>query len=205
MIDEAITQRGVRNPAVLRAIRLTPRDMFLPPELREHASRDVALPIGYGATISQPSIVALMTELLRPEPHHRILEIGTGSGYQAAILSLLVNEVDTIEVVPELARRASNSLERLRRYNVTVRTGDGYEGWPERMPFDGIILTAAPPQIPPLLFEQLAVAGTMVAPVGEGDHQELVVFEKDARGLIHSRSILPVVFVPMRSPLPISE
>jgi protein-L-isoaspartate(D-aspartate) O-methyltransferase len=197
MVADQIESRGVRNAAVLKAMRSVERHLFVPAELRGLAHADRPLPVGHGATISQPYIVALMTELLEVSAKNRVLEIGTGSGYQAAILSQLAAEVSSIEIVPELAQSAAMLLEKSGYRNVTVRAGDGYLGWPERAPFDRIIVTAAPPKIPEALVEQLARGGRLVVPVGAGTGQELVVVEKKADGSITRRSVLPVRFVPM--------
>jgi protein-L-isoaspartate(D-aspartate) O-methyltransferase len=198
MVDEQIEARGVRNADVLRVLRTTPRHLFVPEDVQPYAYSDRPLPIGFGQTISEPYIVALMTELLEPAKRDRVLEIGTGSGYQAAVLARLVKRVYTIEIVPELAKLARERLAALRYRNVTVRDGDGYKGWPEEAPFDRIILTAAPPEIPQALVDQLRRGGRMVAPVGENPFtQELVVVEKTASGEIRRRSVRPVAFVPM--------
>jgi len=162
------------------------------------AYEDRPLPIGYGATISQPYIVALMTELVAPAKKHRVLEIGTGSGYQAAILGQLAAEVYTIEISPELARSAAKTLGELGYTNITVRHGDGYKGWPERAPFDGIVVTAAPPELPEALIAQLSAGGRLVAPIGSIWSQELIVIEKEADGTIKRRSVCAVSFVPMK-------
>lgn len=198
MVSEHIERRGLRDPRVLRALRSTPRHLFVPPDVRPAAYQDRPLPIGYGATISQPYIVALMTELLAPSARHRVLEVGTGSGYQAAILGQLAREVYTVELVPELARSAAATLRELGYANVTVRQGDGYKGWPEQAPFDGIMLTAAPPEVPEALIAQLAKGGRLVAPVGSTWNQELIVIEKKADGRIQRKSAGAVIFVPMR-------
>lgn len=198
MVRDDIEERGVRNPAVLSVMRTVPRHLFVPENVRRQAYADRPLPIGYGATISQPYIVAWMTELLEPSRRHKVLEIGTGSGYQAAVLSPLVDHVYTIEIVPELARSARETLRKLGYTNVTVREGDGYKGWPEQAPFDRIILTAAPPKIPQTLIDQLARGGRLVAPVGASPFtQELMVLEKRADGSIRKRSVGGVAFVPM--------
>ena len=197
MVADQIERRGVHNPDLLRVMRAVPRHLFVPAGLRSQAYEDHPLPIGYGATISQPYIVALMTEQLVLEKRHRVLEIGTGSGYQAAILSQLAGEVYTVEIVPELAAGAARTLRDLGYANVTVRQGDGYQGWPERAPFDRIILTAAPPEIPQVLISQLAAGGLLVAPVGSTWNQELIVLQKTARGAIYRRSVGAVTFVPM--------
>ena len=199
MVREQIESRGIRGAELLRVLRATPRHLFVPIASRPMAYDDHAVPIGYGATISQPYIVALMTELLAPAKKHRVLEIGTGSGYQAAVLSQLAQRVYTIEIVPELAESARGILSDLGYRNVTVRQGDGYKGWPEQAPFDGIMLTAAPPEVPQTLIDQLAKGGRLVAPVGLGWDQELVLIEKDASGRLRRRSAGGVVFVPMRS------
>jgi protein-L-isoaspartate(D-aspartate) O-methyltransferase len=177
-------------------MRTVPRELFVPRNVRPHAYKDYPLPIGFGQTISQPFMVGLMTELLEPKKNHRVLEIGTGSGYQAAILSGLVGELYSIEIVPELARSAAETLRSLGLLNVTVREGDGYRGWPEKAPFDGIILTAAPPEIPQVLLEELKPGGRLIAPIGERV-QQLVVMQKSGDGKVTTRSVLPVSFVPM--------
>jgi protein-L-isoaspartate(D-aspartate) O-methyltransferase len=196
MVRLQIERRGVRNRAVLQAMREVPRHLFVPEALRRSAYEDHPLPIGHGQTISQPYIVAAMTELLDPKPSDRVLEIGTGSGYQAAVLARLVKHVYTIEIVEALGREAQARLAALGYRNVSVRIGDGYLGWPEEAPFDRIMLTAAPPDVPPKLIEQLRPGGRLVAPVGTG-WQELVVIDKDAKGNIRRRTEFPVMFVPM--------
>jgi protein-L-isoaspartate(D-aspartate) O-methyltransferase len=198
MVADQIENRGIRRPDLLRAMRSIPRHLFMPEGVRSMAYEDHPVPIGYGATISQPYVVALMTDLLAPAPAHRILEIGTGSGYQAAILARLAGEVYTIEIVPELARSAAKTLRALGYSNVAVRQGDGYKGWPEQAPFDGIILTAAPPSVPEALMGQLAKGGRLVAPVGpQGAVQELLVVEKKPDGTVRRHSMGMVRFVPM--------
>jgi protein-L-isoaspartate(D-aspartate) O-methyltransferase len=197
MVDTQIAARGVRDPRVLAAMREVPRHLFVAPSQLIHAYDDQPLPIGDGSqTVSQPYIVALMTELLDLQPEEKVLEIGTGSGYQSAVLARLARHVYTIEIVPELARAAGERLTRLGYGNVTVREGDGYRGWPEEAPFDGIVVTAAPERIPEPLLEQLAPGGRMVIPVG-GFFQELKVFSKDKSGRVSEKDILPVRFVPM--------
>jgi protein-L-isoaspartate(D-aspartate) O-methyltransferase len=196
MVETQIVARGVRDPRVLAAVRKVPRHQFVDPAQRAQAYEDHPLPIPGNQTISQPYIVALMTELLELEPSSRVLEIGTGSGYQSAVLAELAEEVFTIEIVPELARLAASRLKGLGYGNVTVREGDGYRGWPEHAPFDGIIVTAAPERIPQPLLDQLAPGGIMVIPVG-GFFQELKVFRKSADGRVTEKDILPVRFVPM--------
>jgi len=198
MVREQIEARGIRNADVLRVMRSTPRHLFVPEDLREYAYSDRPLPIGLGQTISQPYVVALMTELLAAGKTDRVLEIGTGSGYQAAILAGTAKHVYTIEIVPELANSARERLAAMGSKNITVRLGDGYKGWPEEAPFDRIILTAAPPEIPQTLIEQLTRGGRLVAPVGDSPAtQELVLVEKAAGGEIRRRAVTPVMFVPM--------
>jgi len=198
MVQEQIEKRGIRNAEVLRVMRETPRHLFVPERHRGDAYRDGPLPIGSGQTISQPYIVAVMTELLEPSPNIRVLEIGTGSGYQAAVLAALCKEVYTIEIVPELARAAAKIFSDLKLSNIIAREGDGYRGWPEKAPFDRIILTAAPPQVPQALLDQLPPGGKLVAPVGASAlDQELIVIEKGKDGKLRRRSVLPVRFVPM--------
>ncbi len=189
-------ERGIRNPRVLDAMNRVPRHEFVPEAVRAQAYADSPLPIGHGQTISQPFIVAFMTEQLDPQPTDRVLEIGTGSGYQAAVLSLLVKEVFTVEIVKPLADRAAADLARLGFTNVHVRVGDGHEGWPEQAPYDSIIVTCAPAQVPLKLVDQLKDGGRMIMPVGDRTSQELVVLEK--RGTeVRCREVLPVRFVPM--------
>lgn len=198
MVRVQIEARGIRHPKVLETMRSTLRHLFVPESIRGTAYDDCALPIGYGATISQPYIVALMTELLSPESGSRVLEIGTGSGYQAAVLSPLVKSVYTMEIVPELAASAGATLARLGYANVRVRQGDGYNGWPEQAPFDRIIVTAAPPEVPNVLIEQLAKGGRLVVPTGTGWDQQLMLVEKAMDGSIRQKRVAPVMFVPMR-------
>jgi protein-L-isoaspartate(D-aspartate) O-methyltransferase len=198
MVREHIEARGVHHAAVLGAMRATPRHLFVPVSVRDMAYEDRPLPIGHQATISQPYIVARMTELLAPAPGQRVLEIGTGSGYQAAVLAQLVKRVYSIELVPELAVAARETLRRLGYPNVTVRQGDGYKGWPEEAPFDAIIVTAAPPEIPRALLDQLSPGGRLVAPVGEGWNQELTLVEKGRDGTLRRSAAGSVIFVPMR-------
>jgi len=198
MVREQIQERGISHPDVLRVMRQTPRHLFIPERWRAQAYEDHPVPIGYGQTISQPYIVALMTELLEPHNEAKVLEIGTGSGYQAAVLAPLVRHVYTIEIVRELAESAAALLKKLGYDNVTVRWGDGYQGWPEQAPFDRIIVTAAPPEVPQALLDQLKPGGKLVAPVGSSVFgQDLIVIEKTREGKIRRRSIIPVMFVPM--------
>jgi len=199
MVTEQLASPGrdIRDPRVLRAMGKVPRHEFVPADLRAYAYRDRPLPIGYEQTISQPYIVAFMTEKLRPSPEDRVLEVGTGSGYQAAVLSELVKEVYTIEIVDELAKRAARDLRRLGCTNVFPRAGDGYLGWPEKAPFDAVIVTCAPERIPRPLVDQLKEGGRMIIPVGpDGGVQELYLLEK-RQGRIEKRAVLPVRFVPM--------
>jgi protein-L-isoaspartate(D-aspartate) O-methyltransferase len=199
MVMRQIADRGVRDQRVLSAMRKVPRHEFVPDGEKRHAYRDSPLPIGAGQTISQPYIVALMTELVRPEKSHRVLEVGTGSGYQAAVLAELVEHVYTIEIEAELAERATGVLRKLGYENVTVRTGDGYAGWQEHAPFDIVIVTAAPDHIPQPLIDQLKPGGRMVVPVGPTyATQDLRVLEKDATGTVVTRNVAPVRFVPLR-------
>jgi protein-L-isoaspartate(D-aspartate) O-methyltransferase len=194
-----LAARGTRDPGVLRALLAVPRHEFVPEPLRERAYEDVPLPIGAGQTISQPFIVALMTELAEVTPDSRVLEIGTGCGYQTAILAELTPHVFTIEVIPELATRARETLARLGYASVRTRLGDGHEGWPEEAPFDVILVTAAPELVPPALVAQLAEDGRLVIPVGEPDAQELLVLRRSQGALVEER-VAPVRFVPMTSP-----
>ncbi|MCK4301343.1 MAG: protein-L-isoaspartate(D-aspartate) O-methyltransferase [candidate division Zixibacteria bacterium] len=195
MVETQIIPRGISDTAVLEALRRVPRHLFVPKDVRRQAYADHPLPIGENQTISQPYIVALMTELPRIDSTSRVLEIGTGSGYQAAILGELAGEVYTIEIVATLAERSSRLLDSLGYQNVHVRCGDGYAGWPEQAPFDAIIVTCAPPEIPQPLIEQLADGGRLVAPVGTF-WQELILIEK-ANGELSRSSVIPVRFVPM--------
>lgn len=190
--------REALDPRVMEAVAATLRHEFVPDAVRRHAYENRPLPIGFGQTISQPYIVALMTDLIAPEPHHRVLEVGTGSAYQAAVLSPLVRDVYTMEIVPELARSAKDRLERLGYNNVFSRQGDGYYGWPDAAPFDGIVVTAVAGQIPPPLVAQLKPGGKMVIPVGHRfGAQYLMVVTKDPEGGITARQLLPVRFVPL--------
>lgn len=199
MVEEQIRKRGVSSPAVLEALRAVPRHCFVPAAFREEAYDDHPLPIGMGQTISQPYIVALMTELLDLEPDDRVLEIGTGSGYQAAVLSRIVKEVYTVEIIPELAREASRRLSELGYDNIHIRVGDGNEGWAEHAPYDAVIVTAAAPRVPPALIGQLSKGGRMCIPVGAGAFtQNLVLVTKDTQGVVSTRPVIPVAFVPLK-------
>ncbi len=194
MVTTQIEARGIHHKTTLKALLEVERHKFIPDRYKQYAYIDQPLPIGENQTISQPYIVALMTELLQLEGGEKVLEIGTGSGYQAAILAELANQVFTIEIIELLANRADSLLEALGYENITVRAGDGYIGWESEAPFDAIIVTAAPPRIPPPLLEQLAEGGRMVIPVGT-DYQELLLVEK-IEGKITKKSIIPVRFVP---------
>jgi protein-L-isoaspartate(D-aspartate) O-methyltransferase len=192
------TGRSAISPAVLEAIRSVPRNAFVPDSAAPYAFENTPLAIGHGQTISQPFIVALMTDLLAPEPTHRVLEIGTGSGYQAAVLAALVDEVYSIEIIPDLATAAAARLAALGCDHVHVKAGDGWYGWPDAAPFHGIVLTAVGEQVPPRLIEQLAPRGRMVLPLGpQFGLQMLVVVEKAADGSLTREEILPVQFVPL--------
>ncbi len=195
MVKEQIERRGVRDSRVLRAMESVPRHLFVPESFRASAHDDGPLPIGEGQTISQPYIVAFMSEAIRPRPTDRVLEIGTGSGYQTAVLSRLVEHVDTIEVRPRLAEAARARLQEIGCANVTVRVGDGRRGWPEEAPFNAIVVTAAPDEVPPALLEQLAVDGRLLIPLGTLD-QELVRLTR-REGRIEREVLLPVRFVPL--------
>ena len=190
---------GEINPSVLNAMQEVPRHELVPKDVRNAAYENRPLPIGHGQTISQPYIVALMTSLAKPAKNHVVLEVGTGSGYQAAVLSRLVAQVYSIELVETLTRHAAERLKALGYDNVTVRQGDGYQGWAEHAPFDGIVVTAAASHIPPALIEQLKPGGRMVIPVGERfSMQNLMLVDKDPNGRAHtSRAVLPVRFVPL--------
>jgi len=198
MVREQIESRGIRSAELLRVLRATPRHFFVPVANRAMAYEDHPVPIGYGATISQPYVVAWMTELLGPQKTDHVLEIGTGSGYQAAVLAQLAGRVCTMEIVPELAKSARDLLSALGYSNVTVRQGDGSRGWPEEAPFDKIMVTAAPPEVPQALLDELANCGRLVVPVGRWLDQKLIVIEKDARGRVHRHAVGDVVFVPLR-------
>lgn len=197
MVNEQLVRRGIRDERVLSAMRNVPREKFVSAELRKESYKDGPLPIGHDQTISQPYIVAFMTEQLRPQRTDRILEIGTGSGYQAAVLAELVAEVYTIEIIEPLEKNAKALLERLGYRNVHVKVGDGYKGWPEHAPFDVIIVTCAVDHVPPPLVSQLKEGGRMMIPVGESFAQELYLLEKE-KGELKKSAVLPVVFVPMQ-------
>ncbi|HEY5992546.1 MAG TPA: protein-L-isoaspartate(D-aspartate) O-methyltransferase [Candidatus Udaeobacter sp.] len=196
MVQQQLMARGVNDGRVLAAMAKVPREEFVPRESRAASYEDGPLPIGHGQTISQPYIVAFMTEQLRPKASDRVLEIGTGSGYQAAILAGLVKDVYTIEIIEALAKDAEATLRRLGCKNVHVKVGDGYRGWPEHAPFDAITVTCAPDHVPQPLTDQLKEGGRMIIPVGGFGNQELYLLEKK-NGQLQRRAVLPVRFVPM--------
>ena len=199
MVNQQIAERGIYNQKVLQAMRDVPRHLFVPKRRQRSAYGDFPLPIGYGQTISQPYIVALMTELLKPEKDDVALEVGTGSGYQAAVLSKIVNTVYTVEIVTPLGKAAEKRLSEMGYKNITVKVGDGYFGWEQYAPFDCIIVTAASDHIPPPLVKQLKNGGKMAIPVGKPFQvQKLMVIEKSEKGEIRIKNILPVRFVPFR-------
>jgi len=197
MVLEQLVDRGIKDRRVIKAMQKVERHRFVPEEYRSVAYGDHPLPIGYEQTISQPYVVAFMTEVLQLKPTDRVLEIGTGSGYQAAILAEICDSVFTIEIVPELAHRAKNLLEQLGYKNIQVKHGDGYQGWPEKAPFDAIIVTCSPTKIPQPLKSQLKEGGRMIIPVGYPETgQELYLIRKENERLIE-KAVLPVRFVPM--------
>jgi protein-L-isoaspartate(D-aspartate) O-methyltransferase len=201
MVREQIAARGIRDVRVLEAMSRVPRHLFVPEAESERAYVDAPVPIGQGQTISQPYIVALMTELVRPQSSDRVLEVGTGSGYQAAVIARLVAHVYTIELEEALGRRAEALLAEQKYANVTVRVGDGHGGWPEHAPFDIVIVTAAPEHVPQPLIDQLKPGGRLIVPVGPRfTVQQLQLIEKDAAGEVHTRNVSPVMFVPLRRP-----
>jgi len=191
-------QKKSLNPQVMEAMKTVPRHALVPFSQRTYAYLNRPLPIGYGQTISQPYIVAIMTDLLNPQPEHKILEIGTGSGYQAAILSHLVQQVYTIEIIEALGKRAQKDISELGYTNIQIRISDGYYGWEEHAPFDGIVVTAATSHVPPPLIQQLKPGGRMIIPVGSRFlTQQLLLITKDEKGDLSTRQILPVQFVPL--------
>jgi len=196
MVSEQLAARDITNQRVLEAMARVPRHKFVPASLEELAYEDRPLPIGHGQTISQPYIVALMTQLVDPQPGDKALDVGTGSGYQAAVLAELTKQVWSIEILAPLAEEARTRLDTLGYRNVEVRQGDGYRGWPEEAPFDIIVVAAAPDHVPEPLVEQLAPGGKMVIPIGEG-WQDLIVVEKATDGRVVRRPVVPVAFVPM--------
>jgi len=196
MVEHQLKSRDIKDERVLAAMAKVPREEFIPVEARDGAYEDGALPIGYDQTISQPYIVAFMTEQLRPRPSDRVLEIGSGSGYQAAVLAELVTDVYTIDILGPLAKTAEATLQRMCYKNVHIKFGDGYKGWPEQAPFDAIIVTCAPENVPQPLVDQLKDGGRMVIPVGERFAQQLYLLEKK-NGQLKESATLPVRFVPM--------
>ena len=196
MVEQQLKPRGIKDERVLAAMAKVPREQFIPADARTDAYEDGPLPIGYDQTISQPYIVAFMTEQLRPKSSDRVLEIGSGSGYQAAILAELVADVYTIEIIEPLAKTAEATLQRLAYKNVHIKVGDGYKGWPEEAPFDAVIVTCAPEKVPQSLVDQLKDGGRMVIPVGERFAQQLYLLEKK-NGRLKESATLPVRFVPM--------
>lgn len=197
MVASQLQARGIRNRRVLEAMKKVPRHRFVPSEFRQDAYSDTPLPIGSGQTISQPFIVALMTELADPRPHHRALEVGTGSGYQAAVLAELAREVYTIDIIPALAEGARRRLSELGYTDIHVRAGDGYQGWPEKAPFDLILVTAAAEQIPKPLLDQLAEGGKLVIPIGQTYGGQLLTLVIKKNGKLKKTVIADVQFVPM--------
>jgi len=198
MVVRQIQSRDIKDPNVLKAMRMVPRHAFVPPRRQREAYQDYPLPIGEGQTISQPYIVAFMTEALGLDPNATVLEIGTGSGYQAAVCAEIARWVYTIEIVEPLAKSAAERLKRLGYPNVSVKAGDGYHGWPDKGPFDAIIGTAAAKRIPPALLDQLGRGGRMILPVGDArGFQYLILVTKDAEGMLQRKSVMPVRFVPM--------
>lgn len=197
MVSRQIEARGVSDSNVLNAMLIVPRHLFVPEKDRSESYDDTPLPIGAGQTISQPYIVAFMTEALKIKPSDKILEIGTGSGYQAAVLCELAGEVFSIEIIPELADRAKETLESLGYRNFRIKTGDGWKGWPEKAPFDAIIVTAAPTEVPPALIEQLSEGGRIIVPVGSQHSAQNLILGTKTNGRLETESILPVRFVPM--------
>lgn len=196
MVLQTIEKRGVENRAVLGSMRTVPRHLFIPEKSVANAYEDRPLPIGYGQTISQPFIVAYMTEVIDPKPHHKVLEIGTGSGYQAAVLSGLVKEVYTIEIIPELGNAAAARLKNLGYKNVAVKIQDGYFGWAAHGPYDAIVVTAAAEYIPPALVEQLKDGGRIVIPIGSPFMNQMLMLVEKKGKKITTKSLMPVVFVP---------
>ena len=197
MVEEQLRPRGIDDPRVLAVVESTPRHLFVPEESHPWAYADSALQIGFGQTISQPFVVALMTQALRLTGSERVLEVGAGSGYQAAILAQLAAEVHTVEFIPELAERATRTLAELGLTNVHVHSGDGSDGWPASAPYDAILVAAAAPHIPPPLLEQLAENGRMILPVGGHGYQNLELWRREP-GAFEHEAIIPVCFVPLR-------
>jgi len=198
MVKEQIERRGITDQATLSSMRKVQRHLFVSDDMVDHAYEDRPLPIGYGQTISQPYIVAFMTEIIQPGPDHHVLEIGTGSGYQAAVLSGIVKEVYSIEIIDSLGSQARNRLDKLDYKNIQVRLADGYHGWKDKAPFDAIVVTAAAEHIPPPLIAQLKENGRMIIPVGSPFMiQQLMLVEKK-NGRVHTSGMMPVQFVPFK-------
>lgn len=198
MVREQILERGITDPRILNAFRRVPRHLFVAPSYRDQAYGDFPLPIEEQQTISQPYIVAIMTAVITPNDKKKVLEIGTGSGYQAAVMAELVREVYTIEIIPALADHSQKLLQKLEYKNIHFRTGDGHVGWPEAAPFDGIIVTCSPDHIPAPLLEQLAVGGRMVIPIRYSNTvQDLLLVEKLPNGKLKKTNLISVLFVPM--------
>jgi protein-L-isoaspartate(D-aspartate) O-methyltransferase len=197
LVKQHIERRGVKDPTVLKAMRTVKRHEFVPADQIEYAYENRPLPIGYGQTISQPYIVAYMTEVIKPQSNFKVLEIGTGSGYQAAILSAIVKEVYTIEIIPELGKSAIDRLNKANCKNVQVRTSDGYYGWKEHAPYDAIVVTAAAEHIPPPLIAQLKDGGKMVIPVGSSFMTQMLILVEKKKDSTTTRNLLPVLFVPL--------
>lgn len=199
MVNNQLKERGIEDPLVLNAMQTVPREAFVPDDLKDQAYNDNPLPIGYEQTISQPYIVAFMTQTLGLQPEYRVLEIGTGSGYQAAILSRICREVYTVEIIKELASHAGEIFEKHLYNNIHIKIGDGHQGWPEKSPFDAIIVTAAGPDIPNTLARQLKVGGKMILPLKRSNYEQTLVLvtKIDVNDNIIQKELLPVMFVPM--------
>jgi len=200
MVKEQIVRRGISDPSTLSSLRKVQRHLFVPDDLIDYSYDDRPLPIGFGQTISQPYIVAYMTEIIKPRPDYIVLEIGTGSGYQAAVLSGIVKEVYSIEIIDSLGNQAKNRLDKLNYKNVHVRSGDGYHGWKEKAPFDAIVVTAAAEHIPPPLISQLKENGRMIIPVGSPFMTQQLMLVEKRKGRIRTSSMMPVQFVPFKRP-----
>lgn len=196
MVEKQLKMRGIDNPSVLSAMEKVPRHFFIPEYLRKRAYDDTPLPIGHGQTISQPFIVAFMSQAIDIKSGQRVLEIGTGSGYQAAILAEMIDKVYTIEIIPELAKKAAERFSRLNYMTIQARQGDGYHGWPEAAPFDAILVTAAAEFIPPPLIRQLKEGGKMLIPVGSPFLTQNLLLVTKRKGTVTTRSLMPVRFVP---------
>jgi len=198
MVKEQIERRGIVDPSTLSSMRKVQRHLFVSDNMVDYSYDDRPLPIGYGQTISQPYIVAYMTEIIKPRPDYKVLEIGTGSGYQAAVLSRIVKEVYSIEIIDSLSNQARNRLDKLNYKNIHVRFGDGYHGWKDKAPFDAIVVTAASEHIPPPLISQLKENGRMIIPVGSPFMTQQLMLVEKTKGRIHTSSMIPVQFVPFK-------